>query len=75
MYKEVYENMDSLADAFEEINKEYEKFFKAVKELAKLKEGLENEYTKVYESIAIEEFKELLDELKKIGTSVLSINL
>lgn len=46
MYKEVYENVESLAEAFEEINKEHEKFFKAVVELAKLKEGSKNEYTK-----------------------------
>ncbi|MDN5320553.1 MAG: hypothetical protein PWP49_973 [Thermococcaceae archaeon] len=75
MYKEVYENIGSLADAFEDINEEYEKFFTAVKELAKLKDGLDNEYDRVYGTISVDEFKELLDELKKIGTSVLSVRL
>jgi len=75
MYKEVYENVESLAEAFEEINKEHEKFFKAVVELAKLKEGSKNKYTKFYESITIEELKELLEELKKIGTGILNAYL
>ncbi len=61
--------------AFEDINEEYEKFFTAVKELAKLKDGLDNEYDRVYGTISVDEFKELLDELKKIGTSVLSVRL
>ena len=73
LYKEIYENIESLAESFEDTNPEYTKFFIAIGELAKLKEGQENKYEEVYNSIEVNEFKELLDELKKIGTTVLKI--
>ncbi|HII66839.1 MULTISPECIES: lipopolysaccharide assembly protein LapB [Thermococcus] len=73
LYKEIYENIESLAEPFEDTNPEYTKFFIAIGELAKLKEGQENRYEEVYTSIEVNEFKELLDELKKIGTTVLKI--
>lgn len=75
MYREVYENIYDLAEAFEEVNKEYVKFFTAIGELAKLKEGSDNNYNSIYESIEVNELKELLDELKKIGTIVLNIGV
>lgn len=63
LYREVYENIDVLVNAFEE-DKELKDFFMAIRELAKMKEGIENKFEEVYKKVP-KELKEFIDELKK----------
>ena len=78
LFEEVYENVDVLVNAFDDVNKDYANFFNALGELAKLKEGQEEakaRFEGLYTSIENEELKAILDELKSIGVKVLDIGL
>ncbi|ADT85023.1 hypothetical protein TERMP_02049 [Thermococcus barophilus MP] len=63
LYREVYENIDVLVNAFEE-DKELKNFFTAIRELAKMKEGRENKFEEVYSKISNESLSEILEDLK-----------
>jgi tetratricopeptide (TPR) repeat protein len=75
LFKEIHKNVDIFVNSFEDLNKEYALFFKAIGELARFKEGEEKAKTKfeeLYNSIENEELREVLDEFKKTGATFLS---
>ncbi|AIF68549.1 hypothetical protein PAP_00515 [Palaeococcus pacificus DY20341] len=78
LFEEVYENVDVLVNAFDDVNKDYANFFNALGELAKLKEGQEKakaRFEELYTSIENEELREILNDFKEKGVKFLNIGL
>lgn len=76
-YAPVYENMDLFVEAFDE-HEDYARFFRAIAELARLKEGDEaakGRFDELYAGVEDNDLRALLDELKGIGTTFLNIGL
>jgi len=77
-FRGIYENVGILVEAFEDLNKDYGNFFKALGELARFKEGQEDakgRFEEVYSSIEDEELREILDEFKEKGIKFLNVGL